>query len=381
MTALDWIIIAFILLMAVWGYLQGLIVSALSLGGFAIGAFAGSRLAPLLLEGGSSSPYAPLFSLVTALMIGGLAAVLFEAMGEGIRRRLAFPLAGVIDGIGGALLVAALGLALVWIAGAVALQTPGARKFRKDIQRSFILRELNELLPPSGPILNALSRADPFPSIRGPGGERAGAEPADPARSSTCARRTTSVVKILGTACGLAVQGSGWVASPEVVVTNAHVVAGQDDTTVQTDGGPRLDAEAILFDPHNDVAVLRVDGLGAPVLRGHPRAPPGDPVAILGYPENGPYHASPGRLGDTRTVITHDAYGQGPVQRRITSLRGNIRSGNSGGPVVDENGEVVATVFAATIRGPRGGFGVPTGIVQSDLAAARGPVDTGPCVR
>src|SRR6185503_15519832 len=110
MTALDWIIIAFILLMAVWGYLQGLIVSALSLGGFAIGAFAGSRLGPVLLEGGSSSPYAPLFSLVTALMIGGLAAVLFEAMGEGIRRRLAFPLASTLDGIGGAVLVAALGL-------------------------------------------------------------------------------------------------------------------------------------------------------------------------------------------------------------------------------------------------------------------------------
>ena len=380
MTALDWIIIAFILLMAVWGYLQGLIVSALSLGGFAIGAFAGSRLGPVLLEGGSSSPYAPLFSLVTALMIGGLAAVLFEAMGEGIRRRLAFPLAGVIDGIGGALLVAALGLGLVWIAGAVVLQTPGARKFRKDIQRSFVLRELNELLPPSGPILNALSRADPFPSIRGP-------EANVPAPNRRILRDPQvraaheSVVKILGTACGLAVQGSGWVASPEVVVTNAHVVAGEDDTTVQTDGGPRLDAEAILFDAHNDVAVLRVDGLGAPVLRGHPRAPPGDPVAILGYPENGPFHASPGRLGDTRTVITRDAYGQGPVQRRITSIRGNIRSGNSGGPVVDENGEVVATVFAATIRGPRGGFGVPTGIVQSDLAAARGPVDTGPCVR
>ena len=266
-------------------------MSALSLGGFALGAFVGSRVGPLLLEGGSSSPYAPLFSLVTALMIGGLAAVLFEAMGEGIRRRLAFPLAGMIDGIGGALLVAALGLALVWIAGAVALQTPGARKFRKDIQRSFVLRELNEVLPPSGPILNALSRADPFPSIRGP-------EANVPAPNRRILRDPQvraahdSVVKILGTACGLAVQGSGWVASPEVVVTNAHVVAGEDDTTVQTDGGPRLDAEAIVFDAHNDIAVLRVDGLGAPVLRGHPRAPPGDPVAILGYPENGPYHAS-----------------------------------------------------------------------------------------
>src|SRR5436190_17048447 len=205
MTALDWIIVAFILLMAIWGYLQGLVVSALSLGGFALGAFVGSRLGPVLLAGGSSSPYAPLFSLVTALMIGGLAAVVFEAMGEGIRRRLSFPFAEAFDGVGGALLVAALGLALVWIAGAVALQTPGARKFRKDIQRSFILGKLNAALPPSGSILNALSRADPFPQIRGP---QANVPPPtrrildDPDVRSAHA----SVVKVLGTACGLSVQ-------------------------------------------------------------------------------------------------------------------------------------------------------------------------------
>jgi S1-C subfamily serine protease len=380
MTAVDWIIVAFVLLMAVWGYLQGLVVSALSLGGFALGAFIGSRVGPLLLAEGSSSPYAPLFSLVTALMVGGLAAVLFEAMGEGIRRRMAFPFASTIDGIGGALLVAALGVGLVWITGAVALQTPGARKFRKDIQRSFILSKLNEALPPSGSILNALSRADPFPSIRGP---EADVPPPNRGivRDPDVRAAHDSVVKVLGTACGLAVQGSGWVASSGLVVTNAHVVAGEDDTTVQTDGGPRLDAEAVVFDPHNDVALLRVGGLGAPSLGGHPRAPAGDPVAILGYPEDGPFHISPGRLGETRTVISQDAYGNGPVQRRMTAIRGNIRSGNSGGPAVDDQGRVVATVFAATTRGPRGGFGIPTGIVDNDLRAAGGPVDTGPCVR
>jgi S1-C subfamily serine protease len=380
MTALDWIIVAFIVLMAVWGYLQGLVVSALSLGGFAFGAFVGSRVGPLLLEGGSSSPYAPLFSLVTALMVGGLAAVVFEAMGEGIRRRMVFRLAGTLDGIGGALLVAALGFALVWILGAVALQTPGARKYRKDIQRSAIMSTLNEALPPSSPILNALSRADPFPRIRGP-------EADVPAPNRRIVRDPDvraaheSVVKVLGSACGLAVQGSGWVAAPGVVVTNAHVVAGEDDTTVQTDGGRRLDADAVVFDAHNDVAVLRVDGLEAPSLARHPRTPAGAPVAILGYPEDGPFHAAPGRLGETRTVISRDAYGAGPVQRRMTSMRGNIRSGNSGGPVVDADGGVVATVFAATTRGARGGFGIPTGIVESDLRRAGGGVDTGPCAR
>lgn len=382
MTTVDWIIVAFVVLMALWGYSQGLLVSGLSLAGFAGGAFAGSRLAPLLLEQGSRSPYAPLFSLVTALMIGGLAAIVFEAVGEGIRRRLLFPFADVVDGVGGAILVATLGLGLVWIAGAVALQTPGARELRRDIQRSTILQKLNETLPPSGPLLNALARADPFPRIPGPE-----ANVAPPSRrilrDGDVQAARAGVVRILGTACGLAVQGSGWVAAPEVVVTNAHVVAGEDDTTVRVDGGDELDAEAIDYDPKNDVAVLRVPGLGAPPLDLRMRGDVGAPVAILGYPKNGPFRAEPGRLGPTETVVSRDAYGAGPVRRRMTALRGRVRSGNSGGPAVDNTGRVVATVFAATTSGSQGGFGVPPGIVRAALARAAGgeSADTGPCVR
>jgi len=380
-TPIDWIIVAFVALMALWGYAQGLIVSALSLAGFVAGAFIGSRIAPLLLEQGSRSPYAPLFSLVAALMVGGLVAILFEALGVGIRRRMSFRAADVLDGVGGALLVATLGLALVWIAGAVALQTPGARELRRDIQRSAILRQLNDALPPSGPILNALARADPFPRIRGPA-----ADVPPPTRrilrDGDVRRAHASVVKILGHACGLAVQGSGWVAGPGLVVTNAHVVAGEDDTTVDPDGGDSLDATAVVFDPHNDVAVLRVGGLSAPALRRRGGAPVGAPVAILGYPENGPYRSVAGRLGQTLTVLSRDAYGNGPVRRRMTSLRGNIRSGNSGGPAVDAGGRVVAAVFAATTDGSGGGFGVPPGIVSAALdRAGSEAVDTGPCVR
>jgi S1-C subfamily serine protease len=381
MTAVDWIIIGFVALMALWGYGQGLVISGLSLAGFAGGAFAGSRLATLLLEQGSSSPYAPLFSLVTALMVGGLAAIFFEAVGVGIRRRLAFPGAEVADGVGGAILVATLGLALVWIVGAVALQTPGARQYRQDIQRSAILRTLNEALPPSGPLLNALARVDPFPRITGP---EADVPPPNRRilRDGDVQAARNSTVRVLGTACGLAVQGSGWIAAREVVVTNAHVVAGEDDTTVKLNGGDELDAEATVFDPHNDVAVLRVPGLEAPALELRAQGNVGEQVAILGYPKNGPYRAEPGRLGETRTVISQDAYGNGPVQRRITSLRGRVRSGNSGGPAVDETGGVVATMFAATTSGATGGFGVPPAIVRSALGKANGdPVDTGPCAR
>jgi hypothetical protein len=381
-TTLDWIIVAFTLVMALWGWAQGLVVGAMSLAGFAAGAFLGSRLAPLLLSGGSHSPYAPLFTLVGAVAIGGLFATLLEALGFELRRRMG-PRLGAVDGAGGAVLVAAFGLGLVWVAGAVALQTPGARHLRRDIQRSTILQALNTALPPSGPLLNALARFDPLPSVNGP--------PANvPAPNSRIARDPQvkaagrSVVRILGTACGLGVQGSGWVARQGIVVTNAHVVAGEDDTTVQIQGqGPHLAAKAIFFDPHDDIAVLRVSGLGStPSLRLNENAPTGAEAAVLGFPQNGPFDLEPARLGPTSSVLSDDAYGRGPVRRRITAFRGLVRPGNSGGPVVDSAGRVVTTVFAASVSGPRRtGFGVPDSVVRNALSSARSAVSTGPCAR
>ena len=370
MTALDWIIVVFTGLMAIWGYSQGLIVGALSLLGFAGGALLGSRLGPLLLEEGSQSPYAPLFALVGALLIGGILASSFELLGFHLRRSLDDRL-GLVDGLGGALLVGCLGLGLAWIGGAVALQTPGATELREPIQQSAILRALNERLPPSGPILQALARFDPFPQIEGP---RPNVAPPNSkiARDPEVRAAGASVVKVLGTACGLGVQGSGWVARDGLVVTNAHVVAGQDDTTVQLGGeGPSIDVQAVWFDPRNDLAVLRAPGLAdAPGL------------SMLGFPENGPYEVQPGRLGDTSTVVTQDAYGRGPVRRKITSVRGLVRSGNSGGPVVDGQGRVVTTIFAATVEdGGQNGFGVPDSIVRQAIGQAGEPVDTGPCAR
>jgi hypothetical protein len=381
LTGLDWIIIAFTVLMAVWGFSQGLLSGGLALVGFALGAFLGSRLGPVLLSDGSHSPYAPLVALLVALMLGAVFASVLEVAGFHLRERLPQEL-GVADGVGGAVLVACLGLFLVWIAGAVALQTPGARELREPIQRSEILQRLNAALPPSGPILRALARFDPFPSINGPA---ANVPPPNSkiARDPQVRAAGRSVVRVLGTACGLGVQGSGWVARRGIVVTNAHVVAGQDDTTVQVGGeGSSVDAEAVWYDPENDLAILRAPGIGGtPALRLHVDAKPGTSAAVLGFPNNGLYDVRPARLGPTATVITQDSYGRGPVQRTITSLRGLVRHGNSGGPVVDGSGRVVGTVFAAAQRRGPGGFAVPDSIVRSALGRVRGTVDTGPCAR
>jgi S1-C subfamily serine protease len=383
MTTLDWIIVALVALFGLAGFRRGFIVGALSLGGLVAGAVVGARVGPLLLPEGSHSPYAPLFALAGALLLGGLLASGLERLGARLRNGLWIPGLGALDGLLGAVLSAAIALGLIWLAGAVVLQTPGLRELRADVQRSFVLRQLNAVLPPSGPLLNALARFDPLPSINGPG-----AAVAPPSRAVLrepgVREAAPSVVRILGTACGLGVEGSGWVAAPGLVVTNAHVVAGEHDTVVQAPGdtaGSR-DATLVRLDVRNDVAVLRVADLPAPALSLAADPPSGTGGAILGYPLNGPFDVEAGRIGATRSVISEDAYGRGPVRRGVTPLRGRVRSGNSGGPVVDAQGRVLTTVFAATTSGDPGGYGVPNAVVGEALAAARtsGSVSSGACV-
>jgi S1-C subfamily serine protease len=381
---LDWIIVAFAAILASFGFRQGFIVGALSFAGFAVGAFLGTRLGPLLLPKGSASPYAPAFGLIGALFGGAILATGAEGLGFMLRRTLVVPGIGLLDGVLGAALGGALALGIVWIVAAVAAQTPGQGQLRGDIQRSAILSKLNELLPPSGSILNALARLDPLPSITGPAPGVGAPEPRI-AHVPGVRAASRSVVRVIGTACGLAIEGSGWVAAPGLVVTNAHVVAGEQDTSVEVGGhAPSLPARAVAFDATDDVAVLRVSELAQPSLRLQPNPPAGRAGAILGYPENGPFAIRPGRIGRTQSVLTQNAYGQGPVSRLLTPLRGEVLPGNSGGPLVDENGRVLTTVFAATVGGgPRGGYGVANETVSTVLAAARAKgsvsVSTGPC--
>jgi hypothetical protein len=371
MTGIDWAIVAFTALLAFYGYLQGFIVGALSLLGFAVGAFVGSRLGPLLLPGGSSSQYAPLFGLLGALLAGGVLASGLEGVGVRARAVLRLPGLRAVDGVLGAVLTGCVALGIVWIVGAVAIETTASPGLRSNLARSAILQDLDELLPPAGPILNALARFDPLPSVNGPSALVPPPTRGILATGGVRAARA-SVVRVLGTACGLGVEGSGWVAAPDLVVTNAHVVAGETDTVVQVGGDPpSLPAHIVAFDSHNDIAVLRVPGLNRQPLALARSAPSGRLTAILGYPEDGPFNAQPARLGTTAPVRTEDAFGDGPVVRTIVSLRGRVRPGNSGGPVVDAAGAVDATVFAAITSGPgNGGFAVPDSVVRADLGVA-----------
>ena len=376
MTRVDWIALGLVALAGLIGLRKGLVASLLAITGIVAGAVLGARVAPHLLHGGAHSPYAPLVALAGAVICAAVLESLGSMVGSLFRAGLRFPPLRALDTAGGFVLGAAAGLALAWVFGAVALLLPGQRSLREDVQRSEVLRRLNDIVPPDR-LLNALARVDPFPSIAGP------AIPVEPPTQAVIENPVVraavpSVVRIIGSACGLGISGSGWVASHGVVVTAAHVVAGERKTyVVQSESDQRLDAEVIAFDPHNDVAVLRVPELAARPL---PMADPesGASVAIVGYPLNGPLDSEPGRVGRTAAVLTDDAYGHGPVQRTITSLAGKIRHGNSGGPAIDTKGRVELTIFAAKI-GDGGGYGIPTEVVRKVLDSAKGTVSTGDC--
>jgi uncharacterized membrane protein required for colicin V production len=377
MTTVDWIAAAVVGLAALNGLRRGLIAGALSLGGLVAGAYFGAKLAPQFL-GGADSRYTPLVALGGAVAAATFVQSAAGMIGGTIRKTLfAIPPLRVLDTLGGIVLGAATGLALVWVAGAVALHVPGQTELRREVQRSEILQRLNAEVPPDR-LMDAIARVDPFSAIRGP---EANVPPPDPqllAEPEVKAARP-SVVRITGTACGLGIAGSGWVAGRDTVVTNAHVVAGMKDAEVEAADGSQLRATAVAFDARNDVAVLRVRGLDAPALQ-IADATEGTAVAILGFPDNGPFTATPGRIGQTTTVLADDAYGRGPFPRLVTTIRGKIRHGNSGGPAIDSAGRVQTTIFAARI-GSDSGYGVPDDLVRRALAGTHTPVSTGPCAR
>lgn len=381
MTTLDWGIAVFTFLLALWGFRQGLIVGLLGLAGLAAGAVLGSRLAPVFLEHGSNSPYAPLAALLGAIAIGSVTLAIAVSVGERVRESaVRHTLWEVLDGIGGALLIAAVGLGVVWVLAAVIVYSPGADGLRRDVQRSLLVGAINDLLPPSGPLIQALHRIDPVPRIATSPGQIA--RPDAGTGSEQAVRvAANSVVKVTGMSCGFGVMGSGWAVGPGTFVTNAHVVAGQTDTRVQAPDGQTASATAIAYNPRNDLAILRAD-VDVPALPALAQANRGTPAAVIGYPNDGPLTISPARAGETRVLLGEDAYGNGRLERVMLTLRGVVRHGNSGGPMVDAQGRVLGTVFAATTEGPPGGLAVPNPVLARISARASGEeVSTGPCAR
>ena len=377
MTGADLIVIIWVLLSAMIGFRRGLVAQALSLAGFAVGAWIGSRLGPQALSDNARLDWQPVAALVGAVVGGALAQLATAPLAGFLRRRfLRGPLA-TADGAGGMVAGGVLGLAVVWLLAVTALHQP-ALGLRGEVQASTILPRLVKWLPAQS-LIDAIVRFDQLP-VLGVGGVESLPPPDRSVPVSPAVRRAErSVLLVEGTSCGLTLQGSGWVVRPGLVVTNAHVVSGEHDTQVLF-GDSRLAAQPVYVSAARDIALLRVVGLTLHPLGLRETTPSGTGVAMVGYPGGGPLTVSPGRIGTPAFVFTRDAYDREFVHRTVVPLRGTVRHGDSGGPVLDRSGHVVAMMFAAD-EGGGGGYGVTATDIQRALSAKQGSADTGPCVQ
>jgi S1-C subfamily serine protease len=211
-----------------------------------------------------------------------------------------------------------------------------------------------------------------------------GPPPAGIARDPEVAAAAASVLKVRGqNRCGQGVEGTGFLYAPNRVMTNAHVVAGVDAPSVLTDAG-EVSATVVHYNPDVDVAVLAVEGLGLPHLGFDRTGKPRDPGAVLGFPQDGPYDVQGARIRSAQRLRSPDIYGNGTVVRDVFSVRSTIRPGNSGGPLVSRDGEVLGVVFAASVSDPSTGY-VLTAEQVAEAAAdglTRGAaVSSGGCAR
>ena len=378
MTAVDGIVLAWMVIWALFGRSRGLVEQVLSLVGLAVGALAGSRLAPQLLPAGRESIWLPLVSLAGAVVGATLTQGILLTLAAPLRRRVTRGPARRMDQGGGLVVGAALGLVLAWLVAAVALYQPGERAsaLRAEVQRSTILSAALRALPPDR-VLGALARVDPFPILPLPASVLP--DPDASVSASAAARRAQgSIVQLRGRACGLLKQGTGWVVAPGLVATNAHVVAGQAETRVLVPDGRALGARAVHLDPGDDVALMRVEGLGLPALTLGDAPDTGETVVLMGFPGGGPLTAEVVTASAPRTVLAPDAFGRGTGPRSVVVTRGSLGPGSSGGPVVDAEGRVVAMIFGGSPRGDAGAA-VPPEPIRSALSSPREPVGTGPC--
>ena len=306
------------------------------------------------------------------MLMRGLAALLAGALHTSIG---VIPGMRLLDRFAGLVLGLVAGVFLCWAIGAVLLYLPGETDLRRSVQRSAILSEINDVFPPER-LLEELERVDPIGVFLGP---PAIVAPPDKglAKDPDVVRASTSVVRVTGVACGLGVEGSGWVAAPGLVVTNAHVVAGI--------ARPRVDTpEARHSRPRSSRSTRRTTSRcsacpGSALARSSLEAPEREPPSRSSATRaTGRSRGRAARLGGTADVLSRDAYGRGPITRQITTIRGAVEPGSSGGPGVDTQGHVRTTVFA---RRPRetGGYGIPADLVRKVLAQVGKPVARTSC--
>ncbi|HYF73693.1 MAG TPA: MarP family serine protease [Nocardioides sp.] len=389
MNLLDWLLVVLVLAYALSGYWQGFITGAFATGGLLLGGLFGVWLAPVALGDANPSLMVSLGALFIVILSASLGQAVLQFAGARIRERITWQPARALDAVGGALLSAFAVLLVSWALG-VAISGSRIGGITPLVRESSVLAEVDEVMPATADgALQAFNDVvgtsffprylEPFAPERivevGPGPKRLLEDP-------DVQRAEAGVLKIRGTnECGRGVEGSGFLYADNRLMTNAHVVAGIDDPEVVVDDDA-VSAEVVYYNPDIDVAVLSFDSDDLPALRFDRTAEPQDGVAILGYPQDGPFHVEPARIRSEQRLRSPNIYGDGAVIREVFSLRGRILPGNSGGPILSSAGDVVGVVFAASVTDQDTGYALTADQVAAAAAAgltSSSQVSTGGC--
>lgn len=392
MNWVDLLVVLLALLAAASGARSGLVIALFSFLGVFVGAVIALKVTPPLLVyvNGGAARIALGVGLVVLLVALGETFGMWA--GRELRDRLVSTRLTGVDNVLGAVLQGAAVFVVAWLVALPFTAATAVPGLASAISRSAVLSEVDSVMPASARQLpnelRSMLGASGFPDVLEPFSPAPAqpVQPPDPNLGSNGSAQDAqpSVVKVRGQApsCSRSLEGTGFVVAPHRVVTNAHVVAGTDQASTETAHG-RLEATVVFYDPKTDIAVLSVPDLDAPPLRIAPDpVGPGQDVIALGYPLDGPYTAEPGRVRERVNLRGPDIYDTSSVVRDVYTVRGKVQSGNSGGPLVEPDGEVVGVVFGAAVDNPDTGFALTAQQVAGDLAQASGresPVSTGQC--
>ena len=389
MNLLDWVLIVLVLAYALSGYWQGFITGAFATAGLLLGGLFGVWLAPKALGDAAPSVWVSMGALFIVILAASLGQAAMQYAGAHLRDRITWQPVRAVDAVGGALLSAAAVLLVAWALG-VAISGSRLGGITPLVRDSAVLGKVDQLLPQrAGQVLHAFDNVvgeSFFPRYLEPfAPERIVPVPAGPQRllkDPDVLDAGASVVKVRGeNRCGQGVEGSGFFYSPGRVMTNAHVVAGVTDVEVSAEGGDPVSATVVAYDPDLDIAVLSVEELADPLPFDFDVAERTG-VAILGYPQDGPFDVETARIRAEQRLRSPNIYGSSTVVREVFSLRGNVRPGNSGGPIVTSRGEVAGLVFAASVTDRQTGYALTADQLRETAAAGiegDAPVSTGAC--
>lgn len=392
MNVLDLVLIVATIMFAIGGFRQGFVTAILSFFGFFGGAVIGAQLAdPIANQLSQDSSWRIAVAVAVVLAVALLGQVLAVSVGNQLRSRLTWRPVQAVDSALGAVVSAVAVLLVFWMVATPLASAPYPR-VSSAVRDSQVIRGVDDVVPRQVRTLYSslrdAVRSYDFPEVFGPlvpTRVRSVPRP-DPKLLQGPVVTTTrpSVLKITGVAdsCARRVEGSGFVYARDRIITNAHVVAGIDQPSVQVDS-ERREATVVLYDPDRDVAVLYVPDLGLRPLQFASRPVDTNADAILlGYPEDGPFFAGAARIRDRMEIRGPDIYNDRTVTREVYSIYGDVRSGNSGGPLIAPDGSVLGVIFAAAVDQQFTGFALTAAEVAADArkgASSTAEVSTGDC--